>query len=104
MGLEDGKVYKIHDPSTTATTQPTSMQPASCVGEEPMDILRCAPMSLLQLYIPAEAAQATVAELGSLGLVQFRDVKEWKMACFLISCVVEWRFTTPSEDIYAWSR
>ena len=32
-------------------------------------------MTLLQLYIPAEAAQATVAELGSLGLVQFRDVR-----------------------------
>lgn len=44
------------------------------VKEEPMDILRCAPMSLLQLYIPMEAAQATVAELGNIGLVQFRDV------------------------------
>lgn len=84
MGLEDGKVYKIHDPSTTATTQPTSIQQA---GEEPMDILRCAPMSLLQLYIPAEAAQATVAELGSLGLVQFRDVKEGKHDLFFLILV-----------------
>ena len=68
MGLEDGKVQKINDP------MPTTIQPASPTSEEPMNILRCAPMSLLQLYIPAEAAQATVAELGSLGLVQFRDV------------------------------
>lgn len=83
MGLEDGKVYKIHDPSATTMPPSTSIQPSSSVGEEPMDILRCAPMSLLQLYIPAEAAQATVAELGSLGLVQFRDVKKGrKMDCF----------------------
>lgn len=31
-------------------------------------------MSLIQLYIAAEVAQPTVAELGELGLVQFRDV------------------------------
>ncbi|KAK3830305.1 MAG: V-type ATPase, V0 complex, 116kDa subunit family [Linnemannia gamsii] len=31
-------------------------------------------MSLIQLYIPAEVAQPTVAELGELGLVQFRDL------------------------------
>lgn len=67
MGLEDGNVHKIHDPTMTTL-------PATAANEEPMDILRCAPMSLLQLYIPAEAAQTTVAELGSLGLAQFRDV------------------------------
>ncbi|KAI8350578.1 V-type ATPase, V0 complex, 116kDa subunit family [Mortierella sp. GBAus27b] len=31
-------------------------------------------MSLIQLYIPSEVAQPTVAELGDLGLVQFRDL------------------------------
>ncbi|KAG0055134.1 H(+)-transporting V0 sector ATPase subunit a [Gryganskiella cystojenkinii] len=31
-------------------------------------------MSLIQLYIPVEVAQPTVAELGELGLVQFRDL------------------------------
>ncbi|KAI8348008.1 V-type ATPase, V0 complex, 116kDa subunit family [Mortierella sp. GBAus27b] len=31
-------------------------------------------MSLIQLYIPSEVAQPTVAELGELGLVQFRDL------------------------------
>lgn len=31
-------------------------------------------MSFIQLYIPTEAAQAVVAELGELGLVQFRDL------------------------------
>ena len=73
MGLEDGNThpkYQDHpaNPTTTPNQGPTN--------EEPMDILRCAPMTLLQLYIPAEAAQATVAELGSLGLVQFRDVSQ----------------------------
>jgi V-type H+-transporting ATPase subunit a len=33
-------------------------------------------MSLIQLYIPAEVAQPTVSELGELGLVQFRDVRQ----------------------------
>lgn len=31
-------------------------------------------MALIQLYIPAEAAQPIVSELGDLGLVQFRDL------------------------------
>jgi len=31
-------------------------------------------MSLIQLYIPSEIAQPTVAELGELGLIQFRDL------------------------------
>lgn len=37
-------------------------------------LFRSEEMSLIQLYIPAEVAQPTVAELGELGLVQFRDV------------------------------
>ena len=31
-------------------------------------------MSLVQLYIPTEVAHDTVAELGGLGNVQFKDV------------------------------
>ncbi|KAG0246836.1 V-type ATPase, V0 complex, 116kDa subunit family [Mortierella sp. GBAus27b] len=31
-------------------------------------------MSLIQLYIPTEVVQPTVAELGELGLIQFRDL------------------------------
>ncbi|CAG8440655.1 13588_t:CDS:10 [Ambispora gerdemannii] len=31
-------------------------------------------MSLIQLFIPSEIAQPTVAELGELGLIQFRDL------------------------------
>lgn len=32
-------------------------------------------MSLVQLYIPTEVAHDTVAELGELGNVQFKDVR-----------------------------
>lgn len=32
-------------------------------------------MSLVQLYIPTEVAHDTVAELGELGDVQFKDVR-----------------------------
>ncbi|RUS16492.1 V-type ATPase 116kDa subunit family-domain-containing protein, partial [Jimgerdemannia flammicorona] len=44
------------------TTMPTST------------LFRSEEMSLIQLYIPSEVAQPTVAELGELGLVQFRDL------------------------------
>lgn len=77
MGLqnEDSKVpshqtNKLQDQSASVAPSPSN--------DEPMDIIRCASMSLLQLYIPMEAAQATVAELGNIGLVQFRDVKNTK--------------------------
>lgn len=32
------------------------------------------PMSLVQLYIPAESALEVAAELGDIGMIQFRDV------------------------------
>jgi len=44
-------------------------------------------MSLIQLYIPAEVAQPTVAELGELGLVQFRDVGVIRL---VTGCVASW--------------
>lgn len=44
----------------------------SNVVEESM--LRPAHMSLVQLYVPLEVAQHTIAELGDLGVCQFRDV------------------------------
>ncbi|KAF0343290.1 ATPase subunit [Gigaspora margarita] len=37
-------------------------------------LFRSEEMSLIQLYIPQETAQPTVAELGELGLIQFRDL------------------------------
>lgn len=37
-------------------------------------LFRSEEMSFIQLYIPNEVCQPTVAELGELGLVQFRDV------------------------------
>jgi hypothetical protein len=42
------------------------------VGQE--SLFRSATMSLIQLFIPAEVAHATVSELGELGNVQFKDV------------------------------
>lgn len=38
------------------------------------NLLRSEEMSLVQLYVPMEISQPTVAELGELGLVQFRDL------------------------------
>ncbi|KAJ3299275.1 H(+)-transporting V0 sector ATPase subunit a [Borealophlyctis nickersoniae] len=40
----------------------------------PGNLLRSEDMSLIQLYIPLEIAQPTVAELGELGQIQFRDL------------------------------
>jgi hypothetical protein len=40
------------------------------------DLWRSQPMQLVQLFINLEAAHDTVDELGELGLVQFRDVRE----------------------------
>jgi V-type H+-transporting ATPase subunit a len=37
-------------------------------------LLRSEQMSLCQLFIQADAAFASVAQLGDLGLCQFRDV------------------------------
>ena len=34
-------------------------------------------MTLCQLFLQAEAAYACVSELGELGLVQFRDVRDF---------------------------
>lgn len=58
-------------------------------------------MSLIQLYIPAEVAQPTVSELGELGLVQFRDVRQ--SAVFLYQdgqreCLCEQTHSPPCID------
>ncbi|KAG0274443.1 H(+)-transporting V0 sector ATPase subunit a [Linnemannia exigua] len=50
----------------TAVNRPRTMTEST--------FFRSEEMSLIQLYIPAEVAQPTVAELGELGLVQFRDL------------------------------
>ena len=39
-----------------------------------MDLFRSEEMSLVQLIIPAESARETIANLGELGLLQFKDV------------------------------
>jgi V-type H+-transporting ATPase subunit a len=38
-------------------------------------IFRSEEMSLCQLFLQPDAAYASIAELGELGIVQFRDVK-----------------------------
>jgi len=40
------------------------------------ELLRSEEMSLVQFYIQSESAYAAVSELGHLGLVQFRDVRQ----------------------------
>jgi hypothetical protein len=77
MGLEEGKLPKNYDYDYAGgrSAPPTAATPPKA-DDEALDIFRSAPMSLLQLYIPIETAQATVAELGILGLVQFRDVSQ----------------------------
>ncbi|CAI5470401.1 unnamed protein product [Closterium sp. Yama58-4] len=42
--------------------------------DTPMDLFRSEEMQLVQLIIPAEAAHNTVAHLGELGLLQFKDL------------------------------
>lgn len=44
-------------------------------------IFRSEEMSLMQLFLQVEAAYCCVAELGELGLVQFRDVSGAQPAC-----------------------
>ncbi|KAI8024757.1 V-type proton ATPase subunit a3 [Camellia lanceoleosa] len=44
----------------------------------PMDLLRSQPMQLVQLIIPIESAHQTVAYLGDLGLIQFKDLNAEK--------------------------
>lgn len=42
-------------------------------------------MSLVQLFVPAEVAHDTVAELGELGNVEFKDVSSFYVLFFFFS-------------------
>lgn len=44
----------------------------------PMDLFRSEPMHLVQVIIPIESAHQTVAYLGDLGLIQFKDLNTEK--------------------------
>lgn len=41
-------------------------------------------MSLVQLFVPAEVAHDTVAELGELGNVEFKDVSSSYLSLFFL--------------------
>jgi hypothetical protein len=43
-------------------------------------------MSLVQLFVPTEVAHDTVAELGELGNVEFKDVRVFFVSLFFYSC------------------
>lgn len=49
-----------------------SQEEERALGES---MFRSSPMSLVQLYIPMEAAQVVTMRAGDLGLIQFRDVR-----------------------------
>jgi hypothetical protein len=50
-------------------------------------------MSLVQLFVPTEVAHDTVAELGELGNVQFKDVRGSTMALIIVCLIL---FVLPS--------
>lgn len=52
-----------------------------CSNKDSNSIFRSEVMSLVQMYLQPEAAYDTIAALGEVGCVQFRDVSEggtWK--------------------------
>ncbi|ORY48231.1 V0/A0 complex, 116-kDa subunit of ATPase [Rhizoclosmatium globosum] len=64
-GIVESRLQKppTNPPTTTKNQQAT-------MGS----LWRSEEMSMVQLYIPMEIAQPTVAEIGDLGLIQFRDL------------------------------
>ena len=71
--------------------QPTAGPVAPFVGPPAeYNWFRCESMSLCQLYLQTEAAYAIVANLGELGICQFRDLNEGRNA-FQRKFVIELR-------------
>jgi len=52
-------------------------------------------MSLVQLFVPAEVAHDTVAELGELGNVEFKDVSPPYTSFFLSHPEPQFRSSIP---------
>ena len=66
-----------------------------CSSNEPHDsMFRSEPMTLCQLFLQSEAAYQVIAELGELGLLQFKDVcitiKLNAKLIFLKKITVDW--------------
>ena len=62
----------------------------------PMIFLGSEAMSLVQLFVPTEVAHDTVAELGELGNVEFKDVRVFLVSRFFPSCSsLRFRSSTP---------
>lgn len=53
-------------------------------------LFRSEEMTLCQLFLQSEAAYACVAELGELGLAQFRDVSKPHFEYFCKLCSLLW--------------
>jgi hypothetical protein len=70
-GGRGGRFLDFLMPRSLFNQSHTSQEDERALGES---MFRSSPMSLIQLYIPMEAAQVVTMRAGDLGLIQFRDV------------------------------
>ena len=56
-------------------------------------------MSLVQLFVPAEVAHDTVAELGELGNVEFKDVCSLYLSSFSLTQTLDSAAQPRSEPL-----
>ena len=56
-------------------------------------------MSLVQLFVPAEVAHNTVAKLGELGNVEFKDICSLNMSSFSLTQTLDSAAQSRSEPL-----